>query len=58
MESGKPATLLRTLAALHGLPRRELEGGYVKRGLEEAGVSYAVVYEGAVTKVVVKASAA
>lgn len=53
-EFKRPKLLLRLVAALHGLPRREFEEGYLRRELEESGVEYEVTYEGVVTRILVR----
>jgi len=52
-EFKRPILYLKLVAALHGLPRHEFVEGYIRRELEEAGVRYEVVYDGAVTRVVI-----
>ena len=55
-ELRRPKSLLKVAAALHGVPRRELEGGRLGEALKEAGVRFEVEPRGLVTKIVVKSS--
>lgn len=52
---GRLTLLIKVAASLHGLPRKVYREGYVKEELLKSGVSYKVVYEGAVTKLVLTA---
>ena len=52
----RPKLLLKVAAALHGVPRRELEGGRLGEALMEAGVRFEIEPRGLVTKIVVKSS--
>lgn len=52
---GAPSMVVKFAAALHGLPRRAYEEGYIRRELRNSGIPHTVVYEGAVTKLVLYA---
>ncbi|RLI24879.1 hypothetical protein DRO57_05535 [Candidatus Bathyarchaeota archaeon] len=47
-----PRIFLKILAALHGIPRRIFEKGYIKKALEKGGYRYKISYQGAVTKLI------
>jgi len=50
----RPALLLKLSAALHGLPRRVFESGYIKESLKSSNVTYYIFYSGIVTKLVIE----
>ncbi|RLE68185.1 MAG: hypothetical protein DRJ43_06000 [Thermoprotei archaeon] len=51
---GRPALLIKFAAAMHGLPRKCFERGYIVRALRRAGVQYKLSYEAAMTKLILK----
>jgi len=48
----KSKFMLRITAALHGLPRREYNQGYIRDALIESSIKYRVMYNGVITKLI------
>jgi len=48
----RPCFLLKTLAALHGLPRSTFERGYIREALEKSGCKNSISYNGIITKLI------
>jgi len=48
----RPCFLLKTLAALHGLPRSTFEKGYIREALEKSGCKNSINYNGVITKLI------
>ena len=48
----RPCFLLKTLAALHGLPRSTFERGYIKEALENSRCKNMIRYNGVITKLI------
>ena len=46
--------LLKTIAALHGIPRREFIEGCIRKSLKKANVCYELKFNGIVTKLVIR----
>ncbi len=46
---GRPWILIKLVAAMHGLPRREYEKGYILKALIKSKTSYTLNYDGIVT---------
>jgi len=52
IEFKKNKYLLRLASALHGLPRKAYQIGYIKQALESSRVRYKILYNGLVTKLI------
>ena len=48
----RPCFLLKTLAALHGLPRSTFEKGYIREALEKSRCRNSISYNGIITKLI------